>query len=109
MFVKYLKKLNLAYLNFLLKFSNELSELFDLFMVHDEISNTYPFNPRVLIRNFEENHIIFINKENQMIDIFVYVTENEFTINYHDKIFLMLKNMKTDDVGKDAIENIYFI
>lgn len=109
MFAKYLKKLNLAYLNFLLKFSNELSELFDLFMVHDEISNTYPFNPRVLIRNFEENQIIFINKENQMIDIFVYVTENEFTINYHDKIFLMLKNMKTDDVGKDAIENIYFI
>ncbi len=106
---RYFKRFNIAYVNFLNTFANDLNEYFSLIVIHDEIANTFPFNPRILLRNFEDNQIVFINKENQLIDIFVYISDGEVSVGYNDKILDMIKAMKTDNVGKDCIDNVYLI
>ena len=100
-FNKQLKKFGVAYLQLLNKFYEKYYDLFNTVIVHDEMNNTYPFNARIVLRNFNENELIIIHKEDCSIDMIVYIYEIE-----QDKIIEMIRKIRTDNLAKDVINNV---
>ena len=104
-FNKSLKKLNVSYLQNLLRFYEKYFEYFNTVLVHNEINNNYPFNVKHILRNFNENELIIVNKLNYSIDLIIYLFEKE-TFNC---IIEMIRDLRNDNLSKTIINKITII